>query len=325
MPALDTRLTPLGESVCGGLAGGLTRFLVAPLDVVKVRCQLAGADLPPRGVAGAARAILREEGARALWRGSGAGIALWVSFMAVQFPAYGACRRGLRRAFPGAPGALEAACAGGAAGAAATLATYPLDWARTQLASGAVGAAGGGAWAGALRPALEARGAAAWYAGARPAVAAVLPSAALTFALHEQLRALWDGWGGAGALLAAAGAPPELAAQARAAACGGAAGLAAKLATHPLDTAKKLLQAQGAFRPPRLGAPHPRYRGATHALRSLAAGPGGWRSWFRGLPPALWKAGASTALAFWAYEGAARLLGGAGPPFAAGGGGAAAG
>jgi len=311
-------LTLLGESLCGGFAGGLTRFLVAPLDVIKVRAQLRGADLPSVGVARAAGAILREEGVRALWRGSSAGIALWVSFMAVQFPVYGACRRALPRAFPeGAPpGAVLAACAGAAAGAAATLATYPLDWARTQLASGSVGVAGG-AWA-ALRPALAARGVGAWYAGARPAVAAVLPSVALTFALHDALCAAWDGWGGAGALLARAGAPPELAAQARSAACGGAAGLAAKLATHPLDTAKKLLQAQDAFRPPRLGAPHPRYSGALHALRSLAAGSGGARAWFRGLPPALWKAGASTALAFWAFEGAARVAARVGSPLADG-------
>jgi solute carrier family 25 thiamine pyrophosphate transporter 19 len=312
----DKRITPLGESVCGGIAGGVTRFLVAPLDVVKVRSQLRGAEQAAPGVARLARAILREEGVRALWRGSGAGIALWVSFMAVQFPAYGACKRALRRAAPGAPAALLAAGAGAAAGAAATLATYPLDWARTQLASGSVGAAGG-AWA-ALRPALAARGPGAWFAGVRPAVAAVLPSVALTFALHDALCGLWDGLGGVGGALAAAGAPPELAAQVRAAVCGGGAGLAAKLATHPLDTAKKLLQAQDAFRPPQLGAPHPRYRGALHALRSLAAGPAGARAWFRGLPPALYKAGASTALAFWAYEGAAKLLVRAGgPPFAA--------
>lgn len=305
------RLSPLGDSLCGGFAGGLTRFLVAPLDVLKVRAQLRGADRAAQGVLRAARGILREEGVRALWRGSGAGIALWVSFMAVQFPVYGACKRALRARAPDAPGPILAAGAGAAAGATATLATYPLDWARTQLASGSVGAAGGGAWA-ALRPALAARGPAAVFAGARPAVAAVLPSVALTFSLHDALRGLWDdGWGnGVRAALASAGAPPELAAQVRSAACGGAAGLAAKLATHPLDTAKKLLQAQDAFRPPRLGAPHPRYRGAVHVLRSLAAGPGGVRAWFRGLPPALYKAGASTALTFWAFEGACRLWAG---------------
>ena len=305
------RLTLLGEALCGSFAGGLTRALIAPLDVLKVRFQLQGPDRPYTRLLAAAARISREEGPRALWRGSAVGVALWVAYMGVQFPTYRAARRALRAA--SLPDAPAAALSGASAGALATLATYPLDWARTQLASGAAGA-NGGAWS-VLRPALASPGGLlrarrSWYAGLRPALAAVLPSVALMFAFHEQLCLAWDGSGVAGQL-ADAGATPELCAQARSAACGGAAGAAAKLATHPLDTAKKLLQAQDAPRIKQLGAPHPRFEGAVHALQSLPV-----KGWFRGLTPSLWKAGVASALAFWAYEGAARGLLAFGEPFA---------
>jgi len=144
------------------------------------------------------------------------------------------------------------------------------------------------------------------------------------FSLYEGLGAAWDARAPAaaaalgGALPAAlGGAPPaEALAQARALLCGCAAGAGAKLLVYPLDTAKRRLQVQGFARAPALGPPPPRYAGAAHALASMAAGPEGARGWFKGLAPALAKAGASAALGFWAYEGAARALRGAGPPWA---------
>jgi solute carrier family 25 (mitochondrial thiamine pyrophosphate transporter), member 19 len=85
---------------------GFSRFLVAPLDVLKIRFQLqtepvsrhaalsstSPSAAPPRplytSMAQAVRALLREEGVKTLWRGNGAAVALWVCYMGVQFPVY---------------------------------------------------------------------------------------------------------------------------------------------------------------------------------------------------------------------------------------------
>ena len=142
--ARDTTLTSLGEGLAGGLSGGVTRTLLSPLDVLKIRLQLSASSA---SALQEARGILAREGARGFWRGSGTGVALWVAYMAVQFPAYRRARRGLEGWGSLAP--LAPLLAGGLAGVAATVATYPLDWARTRLAAGG---AAGGAPAGALGP-----------------------------------------------------------------------------------------------------------------------------------------------------------------------------
>lgn len=143
------RLSLLGESLAGGFAGAFARGAVSPLDVLKIRYQLQrtaeGVARPHYGsLLSATRTIVREEGLRALWRGNGAAMLLWLSYMAVQFPAYraasDAATRSLRTHELSGSGARAAAVAasllgGGIAGAAATAVTYPLDWARTRLAS----------------------------------------------------------------------------------------------------------------------------------------------------------------------------------------------
>jgi solute carrier family 25 thiamine pyrophosphate transporter 19 len=124
-PPRERELTRVGEAASGALAGGFTRLLVAPLDVLKIRFQLqrtpvaalaaqtasaatsaaasaasaasaaaaaAAAATPPRplytSMPQAVVALLREEGARTLWRGNASAMALWVAYMAASFPAY---------------------------------------------------------------------------------------------------------------------------------------------------------------------------------------------------------------------------------------------
>jgi len=58
------------SAIAGGLAGGLTRLLTAPLDVIKIRFQLQQLKQPQyRSMVGAFRAMAREEGVLALWHG----------------------------------------------------------------------------------------------------------------------------------------------------------------------------------------------------------------------------------------------------------------
>ena len=289
---MDPRLTPFGETIAGAIAGALSRSLVAPLDVLKFRFPLKSTlrsttVLPVRaGVFRAAANIAREEGVRALWRGNGAALMLWSVFAAVQFPVYGAVRRWAQRAGLGTD--MSTLFAGASAGGAATLASYPLDWARTALAAQrtrpleppSLRAIAGAARGSTLR------------AGLAAALLAVVPATAITFwARGVTLRSLR-----AASLDEAVAAP----------ASGAAAGVLAKMATFPLDTIKKRQQI-GAL-PAAVGAvAQPRYAGVADALRCIVEAEGG-AALFRGLSPALMKAALSSALIFSFYDFAAAAL-----------------
>eukprot|EP01133_Synstelium_polycarpum_P012401 gene12401-14553_t len=85
------------DLLSGSLSGAITRFIVAPLDVVKIRLQLqstpAGSVPKYTGISQAFSRIFREEGLRALWRGNLSAEALWISYASSQFTSYQAVIR----------------------------------------------------------------------------------------------------------------------------------------------------------------------------------------------------------------------------------------
>jgi solute carrier family 25 thiamine pyrophosphate transporter 19 len=280
-------LSPGGDMCAGLFAGVVSRCLVAPLDVLKIRFQLQatlrGASPVYAGVASSAVRIVREEGVRALWRGNAAALTLWGVFAAVQFPVFSAAHGWAQRAGLGPDASTVVAGAG--AGAAATVASYPFDWARTALAAQR---ARPSAPPSARALAAAARAGAA-RAGLGAALLAVVPATAIAFwargAARRALRAAGVG--------DAAAAPLS----------GAAAGMLSKVVTFPLDTVKKRQQV-GAL-PLAVGAAAPpRYAGVRDALRRIAAAEGG-AALFRGLSPALLKAGVASALIFTLYDAAA--------------------
>ena len=142
------RLSNVGETFAGAIAGAMSRCLVSPLDVIKIRMQLdrgLEAETPGAkvGMVRTIRTLLAEEGIVSLWRGNVPALMLWICYGAVQFPVYGAFTRGLtaawvpdlhdgRRAKP--PGVVLL-LSGAVSASAATCVTYPLDWARTRMAT----------------------------------------------------------------------------------------------------------------------------------------------------------------------------------------------
>ena len=84
------------DLVAGAGAGGVSRVLVAPLDLVKIRMQLPGcsrATTPAASLHDTVRLIYAEEGLRTFWRGNVPAMCLWMSYSAVQF----SCFHGLKR------------------------------------------------------------------------------------------------------------------------------------------------------------------------------------------------------------------------------------
>src|SRR5277367_520091 len=124
------------------------RFVIAPLDVVKIRLQLQIHSLsdplshsPSRlrgspiykGTLPTIKRILREEGLTGLWKGNIPAELMYVTYSAIQFSTYRSVTLALQSAFGERklPTAAESFIAGASAGAVATMATYPLDLLRT--------------------------------------------------------------------------------------------------------------------------------------------------------------------------------------------------
>ena len=178
--------SPLLSVLAGGLAGGVSRLVIAPLDVVKIRLQLQRRSPAPlyTGLLQTAARVVREEGGRGLWSGNSAAMGLWVSYSALQFPVYSALHRGLEEAAAGGGGggALlpTQLLAGGAAALVATVLTYPLDWARTRLAGQGVQRVYMGTLHALAAAARSPAGPTAVFQGLLPTLAQVVPNAAVT-------------------------------------------------------------------------------------------------------------------------------------------------
>lgn len=155
------------------------------------------------------------------------------------------------------------------AGAAGTLASYPFDLLRTTLAAQGEPKVYN-SMAAAARAITRERGLAGLYSGVGITLVEIMPYAALQFGLFDALNGLWNtarvdaarklktrggAAGGSGASSAGAAGGEGRGAgvvasvldsqQVQHFTCGLLAGLCAKLATHPLDVAKKRYQVSG--------------------------------------------------------------------------------
>lgn len=128
------KTTPAVTAVAGGLAGLTSRFVIAPLDVIKIRLQLQSRPgTTYRGAIHAGKTIVAREGLTALWKGNIPAELLYVSYSMVQFVAYRETHILLEKA--GYPKSYRSFIAGASAGICATVVTYPLDLLRTRFAA----------------------------------------------------------------------------------------------------------------------------------------------------------------------------------------------
>ena len=302
--------------MAGAFAGMLSRVVVAPLDVIKIRMQVQVEPVGPRrgalgagkyrGIAQCARTILKEEGARGLWAGTVPALFLWVPYTAVQFAALGEFKR-VARENGGDPEKPPLAFAGGAvAGATATVVTYPFDVMRTVLAAQgsprvyeSLPAAAAGI--------LKSRGPAGLYAGVGVTLLEIVPASAIQFGVYALLRNI--------ALAEDSQDPrirdstPRAVSPLANAACGFGAGSVARVIIHPLDVVKKRFQVAGLARSLRYGE-----RVATAEFSSFASAfatilrKEGVRGFYKGLAPGLIKSAPASAITFAAYEVASRAI-----------------
>ncbi|XP_063281548.1 mitochondrial thiamine pyrophosphate carrier [Pelobates fuscus] len=302
-PRSDGRLLSTSEvAAAGSLSGLVTRALISPLDVVKIRFQLQiesfsgdGVRGKYRGILQAAGVILREEGLKGFWKGHIPAQLLSVSYGAVQFVSFEMFTEFCHTSMsldPRSP-SVHFLC-GGLSACSATLTVQPLDTLRTRFA-----AQGEPKVYQNLRQAIaimyKTEGLFTFYRGLFPTLIAVFPYAGLQFSFYNLLKRTWQlvapsdqtnkrGIDNFGNLL-----------------CGSGAGVISKSVTYPLDLIKKRLQV-GGFEQARQAFGEVRtYRGLTDCLRRIRREEG-LRGLFKGLSPSLLKAAVSTGLTFFSYE-----------------------
>ncbi|XP_068107184.1 solute carrier family 25 member 43 [Hyperolius riggenbachi] len=127
----DSRLTSWQSSLCGALAGLLSRTATAPLDVVKILTQV-GTFHSKQGFLNTFRLLYNAEGLRAFWKGNLTACVRLFPYSALQLSAYHRISVMLRDDF-GQISPSKAIVAGGVAGMLAAVAIYPTDVIKTRL------------------------------------------------------------------------------------------------------------------------------------------------------------------------------------------------
>ncbi|KFY26915.1 hypothetical protein V493_03777 [Pseudogymnoascus sp. VKM F-4281 (FW-2241)] len=301
----DHRLQDEGSKtqvvLAGATAGLISRFVIAPLDVVKIRLQLQThpgrstiqpqppSTQPPlyKGTLPTLLRILREEGLTALWKGNIPAEALYITYSAVQFTTYRLTTLGLQSLFTKHPLSppTESFVAGATAGAISTTATYPLDLLRTRFAAQGPQKVYPSLWSG-IRAIATNEGPAGFFRGLSAGIIQIVPYMGLFFSAYETLRPY------SSTLTLPFGSGDAVA--------GVAASVFAKTAVFPLDLVRKRLQVQGPTRRQYVVGGLA-YRGVGGSMRAIVRREG-MRGLYRGLTVSLIKAAPASAVTMWTYE-----------------------
>ncbi|XP_066560436.1 mitochondrial thiamine pyrophosphate carrier [Amia ocellicauda] len=289
-----------GEVVKAGSAAGMvTRAIISPLDVLKIRFQLQIEQVSVRcrqaryqGLWQATQRIFSEEGVQAFWKGHVPAQLLSICFGAVQFASFECLTEFVHKATPynSRTAGVHFVC-GGLAACSATVACQPLDTLRTRFA-----AQGEPKVYRNLRHAVStmyrSEGALTFYRGLTPTMIAVFPYAGMQFFFYNIFKKvyLWilrrdahttDNFGNL--------------------VSGSCAGVISKTLTYPFDLFKKRLQV-GGFEEARTHFGKVRsYQGLADCVLSIAQEEG-LQGFFKGLSPSLLKAAVSTGCTFFCYE-----------------------
>ncbi|KAF2750979.1 mitochondrial deoxynucleotide carrier [Sporormia fimetaria CBS 119925] len=286
-------------AISGAVAGLVSRFVIAPLDVIKIRLQLQVHSMSDptsirdlkgpvyRGTLGTLKHILREEGITGLWKGNIPAEAMYLAYGSAQFSAYTYVSQ-LLASMPYTqhlPGAANSFISGALGGACATTATYPLDLLRTRFAAQGTDRVYASLIA-SVRDIAEQEGVTGFFRGLSAGVAGIVPYMGLFFASYEGLKPVLAPFDTFGTSDAAAGVL---------------ASVMAKTAVYPLDTTRKRLQVQGPTLKRYVHHNIPVYSGVLQTLTHIWRNEGR-RGLYRGLTVSLIKAAPASAVTMWTYE-----------------------
>ncbi|KAF8027718.1 hypothetical protein BT93_E0592 [Corymbia citriodora subsp. variegata] len=303
--------------VAGGVAGGVSRTAVAPLERLKILLQVQNPhSIKYNGTMQGLKYIWRTEGFRGLFKGNGTNCARIVPNSAVKFFSYEQASHGILWLYRQQPGKEDAQLtpllrlgAGACAGIIAMSATYPMDLVRGRLTVQTEKSPQ--QYRGiyhALTTVLKEEGPRALYKGWLPSVIGVVPYVGLNFAVYESLKD-WLLKSNPFGLVE----DNELSVTTRLA-CGAAAGTVGQTVAYPLDVIRRRMQMVGwkgassvVIGDGRSKAPL-EYTGMVDAFRKTVRHEG-FGALYKGLVPNSVKVVPSIAIAFVTYEVVKDVLG----------------
>lgn len=292
--------------VCGSVSGLVTRLVVQPFDVLKIRFQLQIEPTSKKittgkysGIWQAFKLIYKEEGLTSLWKGHVPAQALSVVYGYFQFTAFEAITEVMWRVNPRCTDqkwkpVTHFVC-GGLAGCLSSTVAQPLDVLRTRLvAQGEPKVYKNLVQAASKMYAKE--GIRSFYKGLVPTLVQIFPHAGLQFGFYSFFKTLWEISFGVKRQdpYKAAGVNESLV-------CGALAGIFSKGTIYPLDMVKKRLQIQGFQEARETFGRVQKYNGMLDCFRIILREEGAF-GFFKGLAPSTLKAGLSVALIFCTYE-----------------------
>ncbi|XVE70572.1 hypothetical protein DITRI_Ditri10aG0082400 [Diplodiscus trichospermus] len=283
------------ELVAGGVAGGLAKTAVAPLERVKILFQTRRAEFHSAGLFGSFKKIAKTEGIIGFYRGNGASVARIVPYAALHYMTYEQYRRWIINSFPGiGRGPVLDLVAGSFAGGTAVLFTYPLDLVRTKLAYQVVGPPKVHVkglinteqiYSGILdcfSKTYKGLGLRGLYRGVAPSLYGIFPYAGLKFYFYEEMKRH---------------VPDEQKKNIMVnLVCGSVAGLLGQTFTYPLDVVRRQMQVQRL-----LASNSPELKGTMETLIMIAKNQG-WKQLFSGLSINYMKVVPSVAIGFTVYD-----------------------
>ncbi|XP_015899936.1 mitochondrial thiamine diphosphate carrier 2 [Ziziphus jujuba] len=308
------------DASAGAIAGGISRTVTSPLDVIKIRFQvqleptsswaLVRKNLPLQskytGMLQATKDIFREEGLPGFWRGNVPALLMVMPYTAIQFTV-------LHKLKTFASGSSKTEdhinlspylsyISGSLAGCAATVGSYPFDLLRTVLAS-----QGEPKVYPTMRSAfvdiVRTRGIRGLYAGLSPTLVEIVPYAGLQFGTYDTFKRWTKALNRLRFSKSGSTGSDDSLTSFQIFLCGLGAGISAKLVCHPLDVVKKRFQIEGLQRHPRYGArvEHRAYRNMFDALERILKSEG-WAGFYKGIVPSIVKSAPASAVTFVAYE-----------------------
>lgn len=298
-----SEVTRLESILCGGLAGLVSRFVVSPLDVLKIRLQLEVHDRklrvkqPGAAMIRTAVQIFKTEGIRGFWKGNISAEGMYVMYGAVEFSTYKAINQLMNQFSPNGSNKVNHFVSGSAAGTFATCMTYPLDLLRTRFA--AQQNASKQVYFGVVQAIKHIYshegGPKGFYRGLGATLCSVVPNMGLFFMIYEETRSLMNQIPRVDVLPA-----PE-------ASAGLLAGSLSKTIVFPFDTIRKRLQVQGPSRES-FGHNVPEYPSGPMKCAKLVLANEGVRGLYKGYAVSLIKSAPSSAVTVWTFENSLDLI-----------------
>lgn len=282
-------LTRIESIICGANAGLITRFVIAPLDLVKIRMQLNRSE----NFFYIARQIAQKEGLRAFWKGNSPAELLYVIYSAAQFSTLRFVNHTLLHLGIKNEQARQFV-AGGIAGSTATFVSYPLDYMRTRTAANQELKS---SLIPTIRNVWAKEGITGFYHGATATVISVFPYMSIFFGTYSYLRE-------SSKFESMSMYVPAVFSAASVAS------VASKASIYPLDTIRKRVQVHGAKSFRDAGAAG---FGQTYSHNVLKAGlqivqREGFTGLYRGLPVSLLKAWPGSFVSMMVFEGSLNVI-----------------